>query len=112
MEKTLLIIFVAFCALLGAIGQILFKLGAPTAKLNFSILTNYHIILGLFLYALATVLFIFALKFGEVSLLYPIIATSYVWVMIFASFFLGEKVNAFNWFGVFLILSGIYFVVR
>jgi len=112
MEKHILILFVAFCAFLGAIGQIFFKLGAPSAKLDFSILTNYHILLGLFLYALATVLFIFALKFGEVSLLYPVIATSYIWVMIFASVFLGEKINPFNWFGVFLILSGIYFIVR
>tara|TARA_Y100000310_G_scaffold342188_1_gene444205 strand:- start:3025 stop:3363 length:339 start_codon:yes stop_codon:yes gene_type:complete len=112
MEKYLLILFVAFCAFLGAIGQVLFKLGAPTAKLNFSILTNYHIIFGLVLYALATVLFIYALKFGEVSLLYPVIATSYIWVMLFATIFLGEKVNYFNWFGVFLIISGIYFIVR
>jgi len=112
MEKYILILFVAFCALLGATGQIFFKLGAPSAKLNFSLLTNYHLLLGLFLYALATVLFIFALKFGEVSFLYPIIATSYIWVMLFATLFLGEKVSAFNWFGVFLIISGIYFVVR
>ena len=112
MEKYLIILFVAFCALLGGIGQIFFKLGSPSAKLNFSILTNYNLLFGLFLYGIATVLFIYALKFGEVSMLYPIIATSYIWVMLFASLILGENVDLFNWIGVFLIIAGVYFVVR
>ena len=47
MDKYILIILVVFCALFGAIGQVMFKLGAPTAKLNLSIFTNYYIIFGL-----------------------------------------------------------------
>ena len=111
MGKSSLVLIVLFCALLGACGQILFKIGSSTAKFDFSILTNYHIILGLLLYGTATVLFIYVLKFDEVSLLYPIIATSYIWVMIFAALFLGEEVSFLNFVGALLIISGVYFTI-
>jgi len=112
MEKYVLIILVVCCGLLGAVGQIHVKLGAPAAKLNASILTNHYVLIGLFLYACATVLFIYALKFGEVSLLYPVLATSYIWVALLASFFLGEKVALANWAGIVLVVAGVALIAR
>jgi len=112
MSRVMVICTALFCAVLGAAGQILFKIGSKTLKFDISLLTNYHLIGGLALYATSTVLFIYALKFEEVSTLYPIIATSYIWVTLIAMVFLHESITINNWIGLLLILGGVYFIVK
>ncbi len=94
--------------ILTSIAQILYKLGSK--KLNYNIigvLTNYPIIIGVLLYAIAGIIMILSLRGGEVSVLYPIIATSYIWVSILSIYFLGEKMNSFKWIGIIAIIFGI-----
>jgi drug/metabolite transporter (DMT)-like permease len=95
-------------ALLGGTAPVIIKTG--TAK-DFSKLTNIifnpHIILGLGLYGLGTIVFIPSLKGGSLSVLYPLIATSYIWSSIFSSKFLGEKINKFKCIGIACIIIGI-----
>jgi len=62
---------------------------------------------GLALYAVGAGIMIIALRGGELSVLYPIIATSYIWVGILSHFFFGEDLNFFRWSGIFLIVIGI-----
>ena len=50
---------------------------------------------------------ILSLRGGEVSVLFPIIATSYIWVSFLSVFFLGEKMSFFRWLGVVSIVLGI-----
>ena len=88
--------------------QILYKLGAKTLTFNITgILTNYYIIGGVILYALGGVLMILSLRGGEVSILYPIVATSYIWVTLLSIKFLGETANIFKWIGIAAIIAGI-----
>lgn len=111
--KLMIYALVVFCALLGATGQIFFKLASE--DINSSIVSwlfNYKLMIGLFFYGIATVLFVVALKFGNLSILYPIIATSYIWVAIFAKTFLGETFPPFKWAGLLLIIVGIGIVTR
>ena len=111
--KLSIILLVAFCALLGAVGQIFFKLASK--DLNFeiiSLLTNWKLFLGLFLYGIATIIFIFALKQGNLSILYPIIATSYVWVAIFSMIFLKEAFTDYKLFGVILIILAVGLITK
>jgi drug/metabolite transporter (DMT)-like permease len=111
--KLSIILLVAFCALLGATGQIFFKLASKT--LNFeivSLLTNWKLFLGLFFYGIATILFVFALKQGNLSILYPIIATSYIWVTIFSMIFLKETFPFYKWFGVLLIIFAVGIITK
>ncbi len=111
MNKYALISIVLFCALLGALGQLMFKLSSKTISLSpWSWLTNWKLLVGLFLYGTATVLFVYALKFGNLSILYPIIATSYVWVALLARFFLHEPFPLSKWFGIALIVSGVWMI--
>ena len=67
---------------------------------------------GFFLYGVSAIGFIIALKHGRLSLLYPVIATSYVWVTLLSSWVLGEKITPQHWIGILLILSGIVVIVR
>jgi len=69
-----------FTTLLTSSAQIFYKLGAATLELNLlALITNYNLIIGLCIYAVGAVLMIIAFKGGELSVLYPIIATSYIW---------------------------------
>ena len=61
---------------------------------------------------MATIIFIYALKFGNVSILYPIIAMSYIWVTIMATIFLKESFAYTKWAGIFLIILGVSVIIR
>ena len=111
--KIWVILLVAFCALLGATGQVFFKLGSKTVSMDIvSWITNWKVILGLALYAIATIMFIVALKQGNLSILYPVIATSYIWVAIFSTVFLKEVFPLYKWFAIILILGGVALIVK
>ena len=62
---------------------------------------------GVALYALGSVVMILAFKGGEVSVLYPVIATSYIWVALVARFLLHEEVHLLRWIGIVVIVAGI-----
>ena len=59
---------------------------------------------------LGAFIMITAFKGGEVSVLYPIIATSYIWVSLMSAYFFKENLNLFRWIGIFVIISGIIFI--
>ncbi|MDP3764991.1 MAG: EamA family transporter [Nanoarchaeota archaeon] len=94
--------------IIGAFGPILLK-KASAKKLSSikSLSTNYHLFGGVALYAIGTMLFIPALKGGELSVLYPFVALAYVWVSLLSVKFLGEKMNKLKWFGIVLIIVGV-----
>jgi len=99
---------VLICTLLISVAQVFFKLGAE--KLNFSIVnvtTNTYLIIGVLLYMLGSIFLLASFRGGEVSVLYPIIATSYIWVSLLSISFLNEQMNLFKWVGVFVIVVGI-----
>ncbi len=101
-------LLILFTTLLTSSAQILYKFGIPSLKFNLmSIITNYYLIGGLLLYGVGAILMIISFRGGEVSVLYPIIATSYIWVSILSLYFLGETMNIFRWTGVFIIVAGI-----
>ena len=94
--------------LIGAFGPILLKKASSKKLLKISELaTNYSLFGGVALYALGTLLFIPALKGGDLSVLYPFVALSYVWVSLLSVKFLGEKMNKFKWAGIALIILGV-----
>jgi drug/metabolite transporter (DMT)-like permease len=62
---------------------------------------------GLILYAIGAAIMIKSLKYGNVSTLYPIIATSYIWVSIASSAFFNETMNLWKWLGVAVIVLGV-----
>lgn len=94
--------------LLTSSAQLLWKKGSTTLSLNiFSIITNYYIIGGILLYIVGGTLLILSFRGGEVSTLYPIIATSYIWVSLLSVYVLGEMMNYYKWIGIAAIITGI-----
>ena len=95
-------------AVLGAIGQLNFKLGSDSMKFKiYEIIKNKYLIIGVLLYGISTVMFIVSLKGGELSVLYPLIATSYIWATILAKKVLNENINIYKSSGVLLIIVGV-----
>ena len=96
---------------LTASAQVLYKMGIGSLEFNIiSIITNYYIIGGLALYAIGAVLMIIALRGGELSVLYPIIATGYIWVGLLSYFIFGESLNLLRWLGISAIFFGVAFI--
>lgn len=101
-------LLVLFTTLLTSSAQLLWKKGSATLTFDIlGIITNYYIIGGILIYIVGGTLLIISFRGGEVSVLYPIIATSYIWVSFLSMAFLGELMNAYKWAGVFAIISGI-----
>lgn len=102
---------VIIATLIGAFGPILLK-KASARKLSkiSSLVKNYYLFGGISLYALGTVLFIPALRGGDLSILYPFVSVTYIWVSLLSVKFLGEKMNKHKWFGIALIIVGVTFI--
>ncbi|MCH8329051.1 MAG: EamA family transporter [Nanoarchaeota archaeon] len=102
---------VILATLIGAFGPILLK-KASAKKLSSisSLMKNYHLFGGVALYAIGTILFIPALKGGDLSVLYPFVALTYIWVSLLSVKFLGEKMNLMKWMGISLIIVGVSFI--
>jgi len=52
-------------------------------------------------------IFIPALRGGDLSVLYPFVSLSYIWVMLLSIKMLGEKMTKLKWLGILLIISGV-----
>ncbi|MBI2653666.1 EamA family transporter [Candidatus Woesearchaeota archaeon] len=105
------IMLVITATLTGAFGPILLK-RASAKKLSkiSSLMKNYHLFGGVALYTAGTLLFIPALKGGDLSVLYPFVALTYIWVSLLSVKFLGEKMNKVKWIGIALIILGVTFI--
>jgi drug/metabolite transporter (DMT)-like permease len=72
-----------------------------------AIVTNAPLMGGYALYGFNTLLMVLALRKGELSMLYPIIALTYVWVTLLSYTLLREPPNMFKNFGIALIVIGV-----
>jgi len=101
---------VVLCTIIGAAAQILMRQGADFIDSGVflgGLLTNWVLLAGYFCLAANTALLVLALRHGQLSVLYPIIALTYVWVTILSPMFFADKINAFKVAGVFLIVLGV-----
>ncbi len=105
--------FMLLSAIFASMGQIFFKYTADAFTSIFSIFTNYNTyVAGAFL---VTGLFFMlkALRRGELTVVYPVLATSFIWVSLLSPlFFSGDFMTFQKWSGVFVIIFGVALVGR
>ena len=102
------IVMVLISTVFISFAQILFKHASVFSFDIISVVTNYYLVAGLLIYVLAAALLLFALKRGELTVLYPMYASSYIWVSLLSPvFFPADYMNAMKWLGIFLIISGV-----
>lgn len=97
------------CTVFGAAAQILIKYGANMLPNGhpLTMLTNMPLMAGYGLYGISTILLVLALRDGELSILYPVISLTYVWVTFLSVIFFKESLNFFKILGVFIIVAGV-----
>jgi multidrug transporter EmrE-like cation transporter len=108
------IALVFLCTLFGAAAQILIKQGANALASSspLAMITNPPLVAGYSLYGLSTVLLVLALRDGELSILYPVISLTYVWVTLLSLLFLRETINAWKLSGIAVVVVGVALIGR
>jgi undecaprenyl phosphate-alpha-L-ara4N flippase subunit ArnE len=98
-------------AFIGSFGAVLLKAGAGRlARSVRSVITNWPLGLGVFLYALSSVFFVLANTKGELTILYPLVSLGYLWTLLWARLFFNEPLTKFKFLGIGLILVGVCFL--
>lgn len=105
-------IYLLLSILLGALGQVMFKMGIDKTQENnlkfyLELATNQWVILGFFSYGLSFLLWMVVLKHYDLSYARPLNSIGYIITYILAIFVLGENFSLRNFVGVLLITSGV-----
>lgn len=102
---------VVFGTFLGSTASLLLKKGSSKFNLNpLKQIRNWQVIVGLSLYVISSITYIIALKHGELSVIYPLVAAQYIWVPLLSVKYLNENMNKIKWSGIGLIVFGIVMV--
>ena len=107
-------LFFLIAAFLGALGQFLYKSGAErTTGALFSYILNGRILAGMICYIAVMILFVLAFRRGgELSVLYPLYATTFIWAAFIALWAYGIPIKPINIFGMICLVSGMFFMGR
>ena len=111
------VILIIIATFLGGLGQLFFKYASAsiTSSNLFTVLQqiifNKNTIIGVILYGIATILYIYALKHEELSTLAPLIALSYLWATLFGILVLKEPATIAKLLGLTLIIIGAALVI-
>jgi drug/metabolite transporter (DMT)-like permease len=119
------IFMVVGCTLFASAAQVLMKMGtghampkvdlahlATLIDFAFAFIGNVPLVCGFALHGCNALLLIFALKSGELSILWPIYALSYVWVALLSAYFFGDSINGWKIGGIALIILGVALLGR
>jgi len=108
-EKKLALLLMVLCTIFTSLGQIFWKIGVEKISLNlFWSIFNLPFLSGFFFYGIGFLLMLAAFRKGELSILYPIFATNYIWVSIASPLIFPDDVmNVWKWFGVLVILLSV-----
>jgi multidrug transporter EmrE-like cation transporter len=103
------VLLVSLCTVIGAAAQILLKIGANqlVSSNPLRMLMNPWLFCGYALYGMSTGLLILALRKGQLSVLYPVIALTYVWVTILSMAVFKETMNPFKAIGLSIVVAGV-----
>jgi multidrug transporter EmrE-like cation transporter len=113
------------CTVFAAAAQVLMKFGATQAMPSINVadpatwmpfvialLGNIPLLLGYVVQSGNALLLILALRDGELSMLYPIIALTYVWVNLLSMYFFHEHMNVWKAVGITLVIGGVALLGR
>jgi drug/metabolite transporter (DMT)-like permease len=113
-QKRRSLLLVLFCTFIGAVAQLLIKSGAPQLNLQptflrsaIAIVFNVPLMAGLCMYGVSALLLVLALQHGELSMIYPVIALTFVWVTILSAVVIGEPMTPYKLAGIATIVAGV-----
>jgi multidrug transporter EmrE-like cation transporter len=104
-NKLKIAVFLTFTAFLAAVGQTLFKAGLQDPAMLVLLIT-----IGLAVYVVSTVYYLFALSKVHLSWAYGLTGLGYIFTVVLAYYALGESIPVMRWVGVAIIFIGVVLV--
>lgn len=115
MDKKLIkgILLMILCTFFTSLAVIFNKKGAMNFEWTIAgTILNWGLIVGLTLLGIGFIILSMALKYGEVSVLYPIVSLSFVWAYILSFFIYNEPFGIKKTIGILVIIIGIIVLLR
>ena len=109
-KKYLAVLAYLLAALSGALGQFCFKYFSNEISNStlMELIFNLYLWIAMLLYFSVMILFIFGFRLGgELSTLYPVYGSTFIWALILAVVFREESISIANISGVIIIILGI-----
>lgn len=105
-------VLVLFASLIGSLAAVFLKAGADRLHRDFASLKRAGVWLGagVVLFLLSSVLYVWGIKDGSLTVLYPLLALGYVWTLAWSRIFFGEPFNRHKIYGLALVLVGVTFI--
>ncbi|MFN7993043.1 MAG: hypothetical protein U0Q18_05555 [Bryobacteraceae bacterium] len=104
-------LLVLLASFVGSFGAVFLKSGAAQLKNGWRYIFNWSLGLGVVLFVVSSIFYIIGLRPpGELSVLYPMVALGYIWTLIWSRLFFNEPLTRAKFFGLFLIVAGVFFV--
>ena len=104
-------ILVVIVTLLASVGSTFLKKGAKSFNMNpLRQIRNHNLIIGVLLDCMAASIFIYALRFGDLAVLFPLTSLSYVWIAFLGKFWLKENISKVHLLGTIFIIAGVILV--
>ena len=117
MTQTLALLITILCVMMIALGQILFKVVA-TRSMNeanigvFAQWLNWPMFGALVIYGVATVLWIWVLRFVPLNIAYPVFALAFIIVPVASYYVFKEPLGTHHLLGGLLILAGVFVITK
>lgn len=114
MDIYVIIFITLIAALITSFSQILFKVGIRK-KLNsimdvLGLLRIRLVLLGVLGYVASLAMYLYALSGSQLSVVYPTFASTFIFVALFSSMFLKERIGTLRAIGIAVIFLGIFLV--
>lgn len=94
---------ILFAATMSSLGQLAWKFGADASSFGMSI---FLYIIGFIAAGLGMVILMIAFRYGEVSILQPMMSVGFALSILFGALFLNEPITLIKVFGTFFIIAG------
>ncbi len=108
------ILLFALAAVLGVVGQFLYKSGADAAGMHWSgYVLNWRILMGVVCYVAVMVLFVAGFRIGgRLSVLYPVYASTFIWAGVIGLLAYGTPIRPIHMVAMAVLVAGMYLMGR
>jgi multidrug transporter EmrE-like cation transporter len=101
-------LLVLVASIFGSIGAAFLKYGAQELHRGWLHLFNWRLATGVALFLISSYFFVLGLRPpGELSVLYPMVAVSYIWTLLWSRIFFKEPFTRQKMIGLLLIVAGV-----
>ena len=106
------ILLVLFGSLIGSIGMVFLKKASAHLHQGFLHIISVNAAAGVTLFLISSLFYLKAISHGQLSVLYPMVSLSYVWVTALSYFVFHDNLNPYKFAGVALIITGVAVIGR